>query len=345
MSLCSHKAPLTTLSCLFVICSLMLTNVGKAQDYSQLFKQLDPTVVTIQTIELVGGERGVQRRSGVGSGVVVREDGLIMTAAHVVHTADAIRVKFVGGETVSAQIISSVRTGDVALLKVAELPASAKVATLGDSDQVSVGEETLIIGAPRGIEHSLSTGHISGKANRQVVAGGSPLDLLQTDAAINPGNSGGPMFNAQGQVIGIVSHILTESGGSDGIGFAVAINAASEMTFNRSPFWTGFEGQLLTPELAEILNVPQKSGLLVQRVVSDSAAGRAGLQGGKIKVNIDGQEIWLGGDVIIEIQQDVCTSRECVRRIASTVEQLRAGEQIQVKVIRAGEVVELNLQL
>jgi len=163
-----------------------------AQDFSGLFERIDPSVVTIRTQETVGG--GAQQKGGIGSGVIIDDSGLIMTAAHVVHTADKIFVKFVGGETVTAEVVSSVRGADLALLKVEHIPASGSVAQMGTSDTVKTGSISLVVGAPLGVEHSLSIGHISGKATRPTISGGTPLRLIQTDASINPGNSGGPLF-------------------------------------------------------------------------------------------------------------------------------------------------------
>jgi len=150
---------------------------------------------------------------------------------------------------------------------------------MGSSDAVKIGSVSLVIGAPLGVEHSLSIGHISGKATRPTVAGGTPLRLIQTDAAINPGNSGGPLFSDQGEVIGIVSHILSKGGGSDGIGFAIAIDEAKTILLEGTPFWTGFEGQAIPPQIAKIFNVSQASGILVERVLSGSLADKAGLKG------------------------------------------------------------------
>ena len=324
---------------------IALATVVQAQDYSALFERLDPTVVTIQTVEVVGGKQGISQQQGVGSGVLIDAKGLIMTAAHVVHAADRVFVKFVGGEVKRAQVVSSVPGGDVALLKVGSVPASATVAELDDSDGVKVGQEAIVIGAPLGIEHSLSIGHVSGKVTRSLVAGGVPLKLIQTDAAINKGNSGGPLFNTKGKVIGIVSHILSQGGGSDGIGFAVSINAAKRILLDSSPFWTGFEGEMLTPELARMLNVPQGSGLLVQRVLADSIAGKAGLRGGQFKVSILGRKIWIGGDVILEIHNIACTQPHNFDRIRKVLKGLEKGASVNIKVLRAGKVKELQLQL
>ena len=261
------------------------------------------------------------------------------------HTADRIQIKFVGGETIPAQVVSSVQGADVALLKVEKLPSSAVVANMGDSGAVKTGSISLVIGAPLGVEHSLSIGHISGKASRPLIAGGAALRLIQTDAAINHGNSGGPMFNDKGEVIGIVSHILSESGGSVGIGFAVAINEAKTILLDGTPFWTGFEGRMLPPAVAKMFNVTQNSGLLVERVLSGSLADKAGLKGGQAKIELLGQDLWIGGDIILEIQNTACESPHDFATIRQSIDSLQPGDKVTMKVLRGGKAVELTVEL
>jgi serine protease Do len=339
---------LASVALCFSIAAIYPINGGSTaygNDFSALFARIDRSVVTIQTSEIVGNQKGIRQRQGIGSGVLIDATGLIMTSAHVVHSADYVQVKFVGGEVSAANVVTSVAGGDVALLKVGRVPDSAQMAKLGNSDKVKVGQEAIIIGAPMGVEHSLSLGHVSGKVTRRLVAGGAALQLIQTDAAVSRGNSGGPMFNSDGEVIGIVSHILRRSGGSNGIGFAVSINAAKKFLLDGSPFWTGFEGKRLTPMLARLLNVSQGSGLLVQRVLPGSMAGRAGLIGGKIKVSILGRDIWIGGDVILEIENVVCVAPHDFDEIRATLRTLKQGDAIHLKVLRAGKIVDIRMKM
>ena len=324
---------------------LSMLNPGSAlfaQDYRELFKKLDTSVVTIYAAGIVSGKRGLRPQRSVGSGVIVSNDGEIMTAAHVVNTADQVIVKFVDGTAVPAQIVSSVPGADVALIKVKKLPPAASVAIFGDSDKTEPGEPAIVIGAPFGIEHSLSVGHVSGLQTRPVIAGGSTLKVLQIDASVNHGNSGGPLFNEQGELIGIVSHILSEGGGFDGIGFAVATNAAKKILFDQSPIWTGFEGVLLSPELNAVLNVPQESALLVQRVNQNSIAANAGLRGGTDLISFRGSNILVGGDIILEIENTVCDCPQSFADLNRSLKTLQPGESIKVKVFRAGKIVELD---
>ena len=315
-----------------------------AQDYRGLFKKVDPSVVTIQSTEIVVVDSRPQVRRSVGAGFIVSDDGSIMTAAHVVQTADQIKVKFVDGTEGLAKIISSVPGADVALIKVETLPANSVIATLGDSDKTEPGAPSFVIGNPFGIEHSLSIGHISGVQTRPVIAAGQPLKVIQTDASVNHGNSGGPLFNEHGQVIGIVSHILSEGGGFDGIGFAVAINEAKKILLEQSPIWTGFEATLLTPDIASILNIPQQSALLVQRVHRNSLAHQAGLRGGTESIVFRGKKVLVGGDIILEIEETVCDCTKSFMHIRESLNLLVDGQAVKVKILRRGKIVELSFR-
>ena len=324
---------------------LLIPFTGIAQDFSSLYERLNPSVVTILTTETVFSDGRVSTGQGLGSGVVIDAEGLVITAAHVVGSAESITVKTFDGQLIKADVISSVATADVALLKLETAPVGINVAAMGDSDKVKTGDQVLVIGAPFGIEHSLSVGHISGKQNRGMILSGQELEFLQTDAAINTGNSGGPMFNTDGQVIGIVSSILTKAGGFDGIGFAASINPTKDILFEGSSFWTGFEGVFMNETLARIFNVPAAGGVLVQRVVSNSAADKAGLKGGRAKIELLGRSLWIGGDIILEIQNTVCKSSHDVRSIRETIGSFEAGDKVMMKVLRGGEVIELAVQL
>lgn len=315
----------------------------EGQDFSTLYDRLNPSVVTIQTTKITITDGAISEGGGLGTGIIIDKDGLIMTAAHVVESADRIMVKTYDGQVVEAEVISSISTADVALLKLKSIPSNISVAKLGDSDNVKIGAQIFIIGAPYGLEHSFSTGHISRKQRKGMILAGVEMEFIQTDAAINQGNSGGPMFNMKGELIGIVSSILSQSGGFEGIGFAASINPAKKILLEGSPLWTGFEGLFIQEELARIFNVPSGGGVLVQRVVSNSVADKAGLKGGLIKASMLGTEVWLGGDIILRIDKIACDSPHNLKSIKSGMANLAQGESINMEVLRAGKVVELNL--
>jgi S1-C subfamily serine protease len=242
--------------------------------------------------------------SGIGSGVLVSSDGKVLTAAHVVQTAEKIQVRFQGGQKVDARVLGTEPAADIALLQVDRVPSDAVVAKVGDSDDAQVGDPVFVVGAPFGASHTLTVGHLSARRKPdKVVSGFETFEVLQTDAAINPGNSGGPLFDMNGEVIGIASYIISKSGGFQGLGFAVSSNMARKLLLEGRPMWSGLEGEMLEGTLARLLNLPQEAGILVLKVAKDSPAAKLGLKGGFVTVTLpDGQELVLGGDVVLEVQ-------------------------------------------
>lgn len=328
---------------LILVATVIFTSLTvSAQDFSREFQTLDPSVVTIYTLEHVYDNENKAASQALGSGVLISSDGYIMTAAHVVHTAEDVWVKFVNGSVLRAEVISSVPAADVALIKLEKTTPGLKIARLGDSDKLLVGAQALVIGAPFGLEHSLSVGHISAKSNKNVLVSGETVQFIQTDAAINHGNSGGPIFNDEGEVVGIVSYIQTQGGGSDGIGFAVAINTAKEILFASPSIWTGFDGIFLSEELAGVLNVPQKSGLLIQRVSSGSIAQKMDIQAGLYKIRFLGKEIWLGGDIVLSVQGITCDSPHNFSNIKAQIKNLEPGQPFTMEVLRKGKTLTLS---
>lgn len=327
---------------LFILGSFINLN-SNAQDLSSLYETLNPSVVVIHTLEK-NIKNGIESKDVfLGSGFLINDEGMIMTAAHVVQEADEIMVSFTDGQNLEAEIVSSITATDVALIKVKKKINNPVVSKLGNSDFVKTGEPVFIIGAPLGLEHSLSAGHISGRIKKTQVGGGeSESEFFQTDTAINTGNSGGPLFNKDGEVIGIVSHILSKSGGFNGIGFAASINIAKKMLLEAPSFWTGFEGVFLNERITQLLNVPEKGGLLVQHVISSSNVAKMGLQGGSVKINLDGKNLWIGGDIILRIQGQVCTGPHDFTSIKNTINNLKNGDLITMKIFRAGKIIDIS---
>lgn len=240
---------------------LFFSTVCISQNISDLYKQVNHSVVVINTEEMAptgGFENKMTTSEGLGSGVLLTEDGDVLTAAHVVHNAENIMVGFADGTEVPARVIGSVVSADLAHIKLDWVPEGSTIAKLGDSDDVNIGDEIIVIGAPYGIERSLSVGHISGRHQKESISEGLAfMEFLQTDAVINTGNSGGPMFNMRGEVIGIVSYILSETGGYQGLGFVVSSNVAKMLFIEQKAFWTGFESIIVDGDLAKVLNMPQ----------------------------------------------------------------------------------------
>src|SRR5499426_4048807 len=273
------KIRLAALLALTII--LGFEETARAQDLSDLFRKVTPSVVVIRARGRDVSNIGVTRFSEIGSGVMIEADGKVMTAAHVVNAMDEITVEAVGGESISARVIASEPAADLSLLKVDRVPARMRAATMADSNTVRVGDQVMVIGAPYGLSHSMSVGWISARWPPNTVYKHKPLrEFFPTTANLNTGNSGGPMFNMAGEVIGIVSHNISKSGGSEGLGFVVTINTAKKLLLEKEWAWIGLEGTVVTDELAEVFNVPGGSGLLVSVVPMRSTAWDMGILGG-----------------------------------------------------------------
>ena len=307
-----------------------------AQDLSHLYDNSVKSVVTIFTLSNDFTEKEVTTNSALGSGVIISQDGVIMTAAHVVNDVDKLVVKLYDGSFISANVIATNPTIDVAIIKLAKINTGVKSVKLGNPDMVKIGEQIYIIGAPMGLENALSVGYISGKKSTGQVVNGKAIVQLQTDASINTGNSGGPMFNMQGEVIGIVSHILSRSGGFEGIGFVTSAFEAYEVLRQTEALWTGFDGRFLDITLAKVLNMPQKSGFLIQRVVPGSMADSLGMKAGYLPFKYGGETILLGGDIILEISGQKCTAPHDLTLIRNLISSLTVGEKLSMTLWRDG---------
>ena len=320
-----------------------------AQEIRELFNKVNPSVVVIRTLQIkssVSAREGYLSMEGQGSGVMISDD-MIMTAAHVVQIADKIVVEFLDGQEISAKVIASAPYADISLLQLERKPANIKPVKLGDSDKVEIGDRTFIVGAPYGLKHTLTVGYISGRHKSSTVIGNlTPLELVQTDAAINMGNSGGPMFNMKGEVIGIVSHILSQSGGFEGIGFAITSNLGDRLLIKQKSFWTGINSYLLTGPLAEIFNLPQPAGLLIQNVATGSPYARLGLRPGYLNMLIEDEELTIGGDIILEVG-GITVPNEIneFHKFYSFMNSLQSGDTLSVKILRAGRIFELTTKI
>ena len=295
----------------------------------------------------------IQARTGsgtaTGSGFVIDDEGRILTNAHVVQGAEEIQVDFGdAAESRSAELVGSDPSSDVALLEVDEDDELTKLA-LGDSGKAQVGDPVVAIGNPFGLDRTVTTGIISAKA-RQIQApnGFSISDVLQTDAAVNPGNSGGPLLDGGGRVIGINSQIATETGGNDGVAFAVPIETAREVadqliedgTVERA--YLGISGGDITPEVAEALDLDADAGVLVDEAYDDGPAADAGIRGSSGRKVIGGRPVPTGGDVITQIDGEPIEGMEDV---ISAINGMSPGEVIALTLLRDGEETEVTVTL
>lgn len=344
-------------SCLRLALAVCLCGAGlggwssraAAAGLAEVVARVDPAVVLVLVVEKRFTESesasgGVSYNRGLGSGVIISRKGLVLTAAHVVSMAEAVGVKLWDGKRVPAKVVGSAPLADVALLQLDPVPDGLQAVRLGDSSRLRVGDQVFVLGAPYGAEHTLTVGYVS--ARRKVPApegGGKPVVLIQTDAAINQGNSGGPMFNLQGEVVGVVSHILSRSGGFEGLGFAVASNTARRLLLEQQTIWLGMEFVLLDQKLSRLLNLPTDHGLLVQRVAGNSLAHRLGLKGGTVPVKLGRRSLLLGGDVVLEIMgRPVGRELADVVRLRRLLVELPAGAKVSFKVFRQGKTVTLR---
>jgi len=313
---------------------------------SDLFVEVDGAVVEIAIVQQVVADQGPARRvssGGLGSGFLISADGLIVTAAHVVQVADEVSVRFVTGDVVTAKIVASDPSADVALIKAERVPAGIEPVILGDSDSAKVGDQVFVIGAPFGIAHSLTAGHVSARRTPSQLFGGfEQVEILQTDTAINQGNSGGPMFNMRGEAIGIVSHILSSTGGFEGVGFVITSNLARRVLLDDPSPWTGLDGVLIEGPMARALNLPQQAGILVESVAAGSPASAIGLHAGSLKAQIGGQSFNLGGDVILAINGVIIGTPQFSQRIHEKNRSLTGDDQFVLRVLREGNVIELR---
>ena len=341
----------------FLIFSGIRTTIH-GQQLREAFRKVHQSVVTVRTKEIDIASSSTEIISiidGLGSGVLISADGKILTAAHMVQTADATSVEFPDGQEIAARVIGSDVRSDVALLQLKQIPTGIVPATLGDSNKVEVGDQIFVVGAPYGISQTLTAGHLSGRhwLNNNDESSTS-VEFLQTDAAVNGGSSGSPMFNLDGEVIGIVSRLMSRSGGSEGLAFATASNTAKRFLLDRRPFWSGIDGLLVTGDLAKALNLPQPAGFLVQRVGDGSMGSSLGLNPGTLRVTIQGTDVLLGGDVILSVNEIQITaastadqvgegaSDDSYEHIYNSIGSLKLGDNLVMKVLREGRMVTLS---
>jgi S1-C subfamily serine protease len=322
----------------------------------EIYKRDAPGVVNVraQIVQQVDspfdpfgqGPQGV----ATGSGFVLDKSGHILTNAHVIEGASRVSVQFEDNKTVEAKVEGKDTSTDIALLKVDKKGLDLKPLELGNSKTVQVGDPTIAIGNPFGLDRTLTTGVVSA-LQRKISApnGYSISNVIQTDAAINPGNSGGPLIDATGRVIGINSQIATggSGGGNVGIGFAVPINTAKQIvpqlkdSGSVKRAYLGITGQTIDRSL-DRLNLSTTSGVLVQTVQAGSPAAKAGLRGGDASATLDGSELRLGGDVIKKIDGKNVRTMD---QVVSTVGSKKPGETVTIEYLRGGKTKTAQVKL
>jgi S1-C subfamily serine protease len=288
-----------------------------------------------------------------GSGVVLDDEGHVLTNNHVIEGAGEVTVSLESeGQMYPATVVGTEPNSDLALLKV-EAPASKlHPLKLGDSDGVEVGDPVVAIGNPFDLQRTVTSGIVSALQREIQAPDGVTIDhVIQTDAAINPGNSGGPLINAAGEVIGINSQIATGGSGSEGnvgIGFAIPINTAKEEIAQLESGtadehgYLGISGATITPELAQAFSLEVDEGVLVQQVSEGGPAAAAGIQGATTAASVEGTEFGLGGDIITAVDgESIASTEELVEKISDA----HAGEAVELTVLREGQTASVSVTL
>lgn len=293
------------------------------KDVSDVVQKVRPSVVGVITESFQ-----TYSTSSTGSGIILSEDGYIVTNNHVVEGGDSIAVTLDDGETYAAELIGTDAKSDIAVLKIEA--KNLPVAEFGDSSQVEVGEAAIAIGNPLGLNGTVTAGIISA-VDREIQVGSSNMVLLQTDASINPGNSGGALLNEYGQVIGVNSAKIS-SEDSEGLGFAIPSNTVGPIVeelidkgyVSGRPL-TGISGRNISSLAAAFYNIPQ--GILVDQVAPESDAAAKGLAAGDVIIGVD--------DIRVENISDACTLRD----------EHKAGDTMKLTFYRQGITHEINIQL
>lgn len=283
-----------------------------------------------------------------GSGVIISKKGYILTNNHVVRNSDRLIVTLSDGSKWRAEMLGADPVTDLAVIRIEAPRNLLTVIPFGRSDRLQPGQKVYAIGNPFGLERTLTTGIISSIRKRIKTDELEMEEVIQIDAAINPGNSGGPLLDSDGMMIGINTAIFTPSGGSVGIGFAVPVDTARNVLKELiskgyvAYAWLGVETQTLIPEIAEALSLPVKRGAIVARIVRGGPAHRAGIQGGRRRVEIGNAILIVGGDVLTAVDGDVFESSQAFHEI---LKKKRPGDAVKLTLWRGKvkKVVEVRL--
>ena len=326
-------------------------------DADEIYRRLSPGVVTVISIFSGGtapGEDGGE--GGQGSGFVIDGEGYIATNAHVVTAsgsdarAKQVYAEFSSGDRVPARIVGADPNADVALLKVDPKGLKLTPLSLGSSSKLVVGSPVAAIGSPFGERQSLSVGVVSAiDRNIGSLTQFQIGDAIQTDAAINPGNSGGPLINSKGQVLGINAQIKSQSGGGEGVGFAIPVDAVRRSLAELRKKgkvdygYLGVSTLLLYPQLARRLDLGVRDGAIVANVESGSPAEDAGLESGDRKISFQGQDdVPADGDVIVAVDGRKLTRHD---DLADVISAMPAAKEVKLDVIRDGDRRTVNVKL
>ena len=326
--------------------------LGNEFDPAQIYRRRSPGVVTIYSLFDEQPTSGDDEHAAQGSGFVVSREGYLLTSSHVISTAGEnqptkmakrVYVAFRDNDRVDAEVVGIDLNDDVGVLKLNPDDHALTPVPLGDSSKVVVGEPVAAIGSPFGNTDSLAVGVVSSNSRSipSLTSSFNVVDAIQTDAPITHGNSGGPLLDSQGRVIGINAKIRSESGDSEGVGFAIPINAAKRsmkqlIENGRVAYaYVGVTAGTLTPTLAERFDYRVDRGAVVDRIAVDSPGLRAGLRCGRDPELFRGVQFKKGADVIVAIDGRPVRSADDLVRIVS--ERLEPGQQSDFEIVRGAE--------
>ncbi|HEX9915588.1 MAG TPA: trypsin-like peptidase domain-containing protein [Candidatus Bathyarchaeia archaeon] len=310
---------------------------------TQLYNRTKNSVVLISVRTATGG--------GTGSGFVYDEEGRIITNNHVVEDATSITVTFLNGRVATATLVGTDPYSDMAVIDVDVPDEDLVPLRLGSSSDLLVGEYVAAIGNPFGLANTMTLGIVSALGRQSSAPGNYVIvDVIQTDAAINPGNSGGPLLSLRGEVVGMNTWILSDTGQFSGVGFAIPSDtikrevASLIETGGYLHPWIGITGRQMSPAVAEAMSLDSNTvGTLVVSVTADSPAEAAGLMGGDRQVTIEGTPLMVGGDIIIGVDGHAMSN---FYDLINYVERnKRPGDVVTFTVIRSGESDPLNVDL
>jgi S1-C subfamily serine protease len=320
------------------------TTVGMS--VNQIYRRASSGVVRINaTINSTatpgsGNPWGTPQQSAIGSGFVIDKTGHIVTNYHVVEGADIVTVSFSNRDTVKAEIVGTDPSSDLAVLRVNTSASALTPLSLGNSDQLQVGDPVVAIGNPFGLDRTATSGIVSALGRLITAPNRFTIDhVIQTDAPINHGNSGGPLLNARGQVIGVNTQIETgdTASGNVGIGFSVPANTVKDVvaqilrTGHVDHAYLGINGNSITRDVAGTYNLPVQAGVLVETVTNRSGADKAGLHGGQKQVVVAGETFVLGGDIIVKFDGQQISSIEQLR---DAVAAHKPGDKVKLVIYR-----------
>ncbi|MCD6291062.1 MAG: trypsin-like peptidase domain-containing protein [Anaerolineae bacterium] len=324
----------------------------QTQIVKAVYRKAYPSVVNITVRQQIGTGEGSDEYffEGQGSGFVWDKQGHIVTNDHVVADATEVDVTFWDDVTVVAQVVGTDPDSDIAVIQVDVSPNELVPVELGDSDAVQVGDLAIAIGNPFGYEGTLTKGVISAVGRSiPAVTGFQIPEAIQTDAAINPGNSGGPLLDAHGRVIGVNAQIRSVVRANSGVGFAIPINLVKRVvpalieTGHYEHPWLGIAGQTLSPSMARDLGLPAERGILISDVIPNSPAERAQLRPGTHTVNYKGRPVPVGGDIIVQIDDQPLHNFDDLLIYLSR--HTSPGQTVTLTVVRDGRKVEVPATL